>query len=104
MIDGCGFFRRFYHVVLPLLRPAVVTHIVLNVIGIWNDFLTPLVYTTSDDKKTLPLAIFSFVGNHATDWGAIFALLTLSMVPPLIFFLVTQKYIYQALTQGILKG
>ena len=104
MIDGCGFFRRFYYVVFPLLRPAVVTHIVLNVIGIWNDFLTPLVYITSDDKKPLPLAMFSFVSNHATDWGAIFALLTLSMIPPLLFFLIAQKYIYQALTQGVVKG
>lgn len=103
MIDGCGYLTRFLRVILPLLRPAVVTHIVLSSVGIWNDFLMPFLLITSDERKTLPLAVYTFQSNRVTDYGAIFAMLTLAVIPSTLLFLLTQRYFYNSVA-GAVKG
>lgn len=102
-IDGCGYFARFRIIILPLLRPAIVTHVVLSAVGIWNDFLMPFLLITSDDRKTLPLAVFAFQSNRVTDYGPIFAMLTLAVIPPTLLFLFTQRYFYNSVA-GAVKG
>ena len=102
-IDGCGYFARFRMIILPLLRPAIVAHVVLSAVGIWNDFLMPFLLITSDERKTLPLAVFAFQSNHATDYGPIFAMLTLAVIPPTLLFLFTQRYFYNSVA-GAVKG
>ena len=102
-IDGCSHVRTFWHVVLPLLRPALGTVFILNGVGIWNDFFTPLVYLAGSGQSTIPLAIYSFVGQYTSNWPLIFASLVISMIPILTLYLLFQRYIIRGFAGG-LKG
>ncbi len=102
-IDGCGYFQRFFQIIFPLLKPAIVTHIVFSASFIWNDFFMPFLFITSEDKKTLPPAIYSFQSNNVTDYGPIFAMLVLAVLPLVIFFLFSQRYFYDSVA-GSVKG
>jgi raffinose/stachyose/melibiose transport system permease protein len=102
-IDGCGPLKAFWHVVVPLLRPALGTCIILNSVGIWNDFFTPLIYLSGSGQVTIPMAIFQFVGQYVTNWPLIFASLLISMVPVLALYLIFQRYVIQGFAGG-LKG
>lgn len=103
-IDGCGYFRRFLTIVFPLMKPVSITFAVISSIGIWNDFLMPLLFITSETKRTLPLAIYSFTSSHASDLGGIFAMLNVALVPPVLFFVAMRKYFFEGLTAGAVKG
>ncbi|GAA5088029.1 carbohydrate ABC transporter permease [Microbacterium yannicii] len=102
-IDGCGNIRVWWHVVVPMLRPVLGTCIILNGVGIWNDFFTPLIYLAGSNQKTIPMAIFEFVGQYTANWPLIFAGLIISMVPILVLYLVFQRYVIQGFAGG-LKG
>lgn len=102
-IDGCGRLQAFWHVLFPLLGPVTGTVIILNIIFIWNDFMTPLLYLSGSRNLTLPVAIYSFVGEWAADWPTIFAGLIISMLPVLVAYFALQKRIMQGFAAGI-KG
>lgn len=102
-VDGAGPVRAFVKVVFPLLRPITGTVAILTSIGIWNDFFNPLIFLGGTDKGTLPLAIFSFVGEYATQWNLIFAAVIISLIPMLLFFLVAQRQMVKGFAGG-LKG
>ncbi|MET0888324.1 MAG: carbohydrate ABC transporter permease, partial [Mycetocola sp.] len=102
-IDGCSHVRTFWHVVLPLLRPALGTVFILNGVGIWNDFFTPLIYLAGSGQSTIPLAIYSFVGQYTSNWALIFASLVISMIPILTLYLIFQRYVIRGFAGG-LKG
>jgi len=102
-IDGCGYFQRFFSIIFPLLKPAVITHIVFSASFIWNDFFMPFLFITSEDKKTLPPAIYSFQSNNVTDYGPIFAMLVMAVLPLVFFFLFSQRYFYDSVA-GSVKG
>jgi len=103
-VDGLTRVGFFYHMVLPLARPGMVTVGVLAFIGSWNAYLLPLLLLTGDPKgMTLPLGITTFQGQHAADITAIMAYTSLSMIPALIFFLFMERRIVDGLT-GAVKG
>lgn len=102
-IDGCSPLMAFWHVVVPLLRPALGTCVILNSVGVWNDFFTPLIYLSGSGQVTIPMAIFQFVGQYTTNWPLIFASLLISMVPVLTLYLLFQRYVIQGFAGG-LKG
>jgi raffinose/stachyose/melibiose transport system permease protein len=102
-IDGCSNVGVFWYVVVPLLRPVLGTAVILIGVGIWNDFFTPLLYLAGGDQKTIPVALYQFVGQYATNWPIIFASLIISMIPILIIYLVFQRYVIQGFAGG-LKG
>lgn len=102
-IDGCSNVRVFWHVVVPLLRPVLGTVLILNAVGIWNDFFTPLVYLAGSSVQTIPLAIYQYVGQFVSNWPLIFASLIISMIPVLVLYLVFQRYVIQGFAGG-LKG
>lgn len=102
-IDGCSPIQTFWHVVVPLLRPVLGTCLILNAVGIWNDFFTPLVYLAGSDQVTIPMAIYQFVGQYVSNWPLIFASLIISMVPILALYLIFQRYVIQGFAGGI-KG
>jgi raffinose/stachyose/melibiose transport system permease protein len=102
-IDGCGPLATFWHVVVPLLRPVLGTCVILNGVGIWNDFFTPLIYLAGSEHVTIPMAIYEFVGQYVSDWPLIFASLIISVVPVLALYLVFQRYVIQGFSGG-LKG
>jgi raffinose/stachyose/melibiose transport system permease protein len=102
-IDGCSPIRTFWHVVVPLLRPALGTVLILNSVGIWNDFFTPLIYLAGSDQVTIPMAIYEFVGQYVNNWPLIFASLIISMLPILTLYLIFQRYVIRGFAGG-LKG
>ena len=102
-LDGCGPLRTFWHVVVPLLRPAIGTVAILNVISIWNSFFIPLLFLSGTGNETLPVRISGFVRTYYADWPAVFAALLISAAPILIAYFLLQKYIIQGFAGG-LKG
>ena len=104
IIDGCGYMRRFWCIIFPLLKPVVVTYALTALVFVWNDFLMPLMMISSEGKKPITLAVFSFVNEHQADYGAIFAMLVVAMIPPIILFGALQKHFYEGLSAGAVKG
>ncbi|MEV7867379.1 carbohydrate ABC transporter permease [Streptomyces sp. NPDC088124] len=103
LIDGCDHRQAFTRIVFPLLRPITGTVIILNAVFIWNDFFTPLLYLGGSGKETVPVGVFSFVGQYVSDYGLVFAGLVLAALPILIVFLLLQRYVIKGFASG-LKG
>lgn len=103
LIDGASHFQAFRKIVFPLLRPVTGTVIILNAIFVWNDFLTPLLYVGGTPLQTLPVAIYSFVGQYVSQWGLVFAGLVIGMTPILVVYFLLQRYIIRGFASG-LKG
>ena len=103
-IDGCGPFRFFWRILLPLSRPVLATVSVLAIVGSWNAFLLPLVVLTEADNWTLPLGVTNYSQQYTADLAKILAFTTLSMVPALIFYAFAERHIVAGLTTGALKG
>ena len=104
MIDGCSPVSTFFRVVLPIMKPTYISVAILEAMWIWNDFLLPyLVF--SKDYKTVPIAIQYLKGGYGSvDWGAMMAMLTVSIIPIVIFYLICQKYIIKGAIAGAVKG
>jgi raffinose/stachyose/melibiose transport system permease protein len=102
-IDGCSNAKVFFYIVVPLLRPVLGTCLILNAVGIWNDFFTPLIYLAGSNNLTIPMAIYQFVGQYVSNWPVIFASLIISMIPVLALYLLFQRYVIQGFAGG-LKG
>jgi raffinose/stachyose/melibiose transport system permease protein len=103
-IDGCGILGFFWHILLPLARPALTAVAVLQVIGGWNEFFLSLLVLNDAKLWPLTLGIQQFQGQYGTDWAPIMAYITLLMIPAIVFYLVAEKYIVTGLTGGELKG
>jgi raffinose/stachyose/melibiose transport system permease protein len=103
LMDGAGQIRVFYSVVFPLLRPVTGTVAILTGISIWNDFFNPLIFVSGTPSATLPIAIYSFVGEYASQWNVIFAAIIIALLPMLAFFLVAQRQMVKGFAGG-LKG
>ena len=105
LIDGCGEFRFFLTIVVPLVAPITVTVIILNTLCMWNDFLLPLIMITDSDNYTVMLSTNILFGQYSNnDWSAILATLVLAMLPMVSLYLFLQKYIMKGITEGALKG
>lgn len=106
MIDGCTPLQTFFGVVIPILKPTAITVAILNAMWVWNDYLLPyLVIGLSTDYKTIPVVVQYLVGSYgAKDIGAMMALLVLSIIPIIIFYLTCQKYIIEGVMSGAVKG
>ena len=107
MIDGCNPIQTFFKIVFPVLKPTTVTIAVLNVMWIWNDYLLPnMVLGTSPGKTTLPVAIQMVTqGSYgSTDYGMLMAMIVLTIIPVVVFYLFGQKYIIKGVTAGAVKG
>lgn len=103
-IDGCGYFRKYLHIILPLCKPALIILGLFTFIGSWNNYFGQLIYLSSPDKMTIALFIASLKDTHANgvQWGMIMAATTLSIIPISIVYLKSQKYFVQGIaTTGI---
>lgn len=103
-IDGCNPFQTFWKVTFPLLGPCTASMVVLNGLGIWNDFLMPYLALPSDKAKTITVEVYSFVGQYTARWDIVFAGTVCSIVPALIIFILLQKYFVKGITAGAAKG
>nr|WP_184829971.1 carbohydrate ABC transporter permease [Jiangella mangrovi] len=103
MIDGASQLRAFRSVVFPLMRPVTGTVIILNAIGCWNAFLVPNLFLSGSGRQTIPVAVYSFVGEFATQWNLVFAGLVIGMAPILLVYLLLQRRMIRGFASG-LKG
>lgn len=104
VIDGATRNKVFTIVVLPLLRPALATVAIYNLIPFWNDLWFPLIFINNDAHKTLLLGVTRLFGQYMTDWSRILAVLTLSAIPVLVLYLTMSKNFIRGLTAGAIKG
>ncbi|MCI2416847.1 carbohydrate ABC transporter permease [Saccharopolyspora sp. K220] len=102
-IDGASAFQAFRRVIMPLLLPVTGTVIVLDGLAVWNEFFTPLLYLGGTDNVTVPVQIYSFVGEYSSNWGQIFAGLLMASFPILVLFFIFQRYMIRSFGSG-LKG
>lgn len=103
-IDGCNTFQVFWKVVFPVLKPTAITVAILNTMWIWNDYLLPYL-VIGNDYKTIPIAVQYLKGGYGSvDMGALMAMLVLSIIPVVIFYLTSQKYIIKGVAAGAVKG
>jgi raffinose/stachyose/melibiose transport system permease protein len=103
-MDGCGLYRTFFSIVMPLMKPALATVAILNTFHIWNDFLMPMLFLPSTGMKTLTVQLFSFVGQYFNDWSPIFAGIFLIVYPLVIVYVFAQRFIIKGITAGAVKG
>lgn len=103
-IDGCGPLRIFWKIFLPLTKPAVATLAVFNILGVWNEFLWPLLVIQDNDLKTLPIGLATFQGLYATDHNLLMAGAVVSLIPMLIAFLFAQRYFVEGIALSGMKA
>lgn len=103
MIDGAGTWRRYWSLALPLSKPAVGTVVIFAFLGTWDEFAWALTVLNDVEKRTLPIAIALFQGQHSTSWGLVFAASLLAIIPVLLVYIVFQRNFVAGLTTGALK-
>lgn len=101
-VDGASEYR-IYWMILPLIRPAIGTVMVFNMIPIWNDLWFPLILAPSEANKTVTLGAQTFLGQFVNDWNAVLASLSLAMVPMIILYILFSRQLIQGLTSGAVK-
>ena len=103
-IDGCNTLEVFWKVVFPILKPTAITVAILNTMWIWNDYLLPYL-VIGNNYKTIPIAVQYLKGGYGSvDMGAMMAMLVLSIIPVVVFYLSSQKYIIKGVASGAVKG
>ena len=104
IIDGCGPLRLFFQVILPLLKPTVVTVIVVQSVAVFNDFVHPLYFLPGEQNATVQLTLYNFMSQYSTQWNLLFMNILLITIPPLIVFLFFNRQIVAGMTSGAVKG
>lgn len=102
-LDGCSPLGTWWRILLPLMKPALLTVVIFSFIGRWNDLLGPLLYLNSQEKFTLSLGLMAFRGMYSTAWNQLMAASIVVMLPCLVLFFVAQRYFIQGLIIGGLK-
>jgi raffinose/stachyose/melibiose transport system permease protein len=104
LMDGAGPFTIYWRIILRLVRPALATVAIFNLVPIWNDLWFPLIFIRKDDQRTLILGVTRLFGEYQTDWSKILAVLSLSCVPVILLYLTMAKQFIAGLTAGAVKG
>lgn len=103
-IDGCGFFGRYFRIILPLSRNGIVTAATFQFLTCWNEFVFANLLTSSQDVRTIQLGIRYFTNQFSTDFVSMYAAIVISIVPSIIGYMIFQKQIVSGLTSGAVKG
>ncbi|MCL2699304.1 MAG: carbohydrate ABC transporter permease [Defluviitaleaceae bacterium] len=104
VIDGCGRFRVLVQITVPLIRPAIATVGIYNLVPFWNDLWFPLIFINSERSKTLLLGVTRLFGQYQTDWSKVLAVLTLSSLPVMVLYLIMNRQFIKGMTAGAVKG
>lgn len=102
-VDGLSEYTIFFRLVLPLVRPAMATVAVFNMIPIWNDLWFPLILAPSEETKTLTLGSQVFIGQFVTDWNAVLSALSMAILPVLILYVIFSRQLIRGITSGAVK-
>ena len=103
MLDGASYITIFTKIILPLLKPAIVTVIIVKGVNVYNDFYTPFLYMPKTDLQVISTALFKFKGPYGSQWEVISAGVMIAIIPTLIAFLALQRYIYNGFAAGSVK-
>lgn len=103
IMDGASYFTIFFRIMIPLLKPAIITVLILKGVTFYNDFYTPYLYMPKPELAVISTALFRFKGPYGTQWEVICAGVIITMLPALILFLLLQKQIYSGMTSGAVK-
>lgn len=103
-IDGCSVIRKFFVIVLPLLKPVISTVVIIVTLNVWNEFMTPLLFLQSRENDVILQEVTRNIGQFSTDWTALFPMLMLGVAPLMIFYIFMQKYIIAGVAAGAVKG
>ncbi|MEH7073423.1 carbohydrate ABC transporter permease [Neobacillus drentensis] len=103
LIDGCGRFKLFFHIILPLLKPVSATVVVLTAVSVYNDFVNPLYFFPGSENATLQLTLYNFMSMYITKWNLLFTNILVISIPPLILFIIFNKKIVAGMTAGSVK-
>ena len=101
--DGLSEYNIFFHIILPLLRPAMATVAVFTMIPVWNDLWFPLLLAPAGGKQTITLGIQQFLGQYITDWNSVLSALSTAIIPVLILYLIFSRQLIRGLTSGAVK-
>lgn len=104
IIDGCNTWQLFWRVVFPLMKPTMITLVILDVIWIWNDYLLPSLTLKSASNRTIPIGTQIFFGQYTIEWNMAMAALMLTIIPVVVFYLCAQKHIVKGVASGAVKG
>lgn len=102
-IDGCGDLRIWWNIILPLIKPSLATLAILTFLGSWNEFLVALIFTTTDEMKTIPVGLSVLLGVYGIHWENLTAVTVLSFIPVFVIFVFGQRFIVSGLTSGAIK-
>lgn len=103
-IDGCSIYRTYFSIVLPLLKPAMATLVIMQSFQIWNDYLMSSLFVSKNQLKTMTVAIQALFSQQTSDYSTAFAAIVLSVLPIAILFIALQKYFIKGMTVGAVKG
>lgn len=104
IMDGAGAWRRYRQLILPLSRPAIATVSIFSFLACWDEYVWALTIINDPDKRTLPIAISLFQGQHLTDWGLVFAASAIAIIPVILIFSIFQRQFISGLSSGALTG
>ncbi len=104
IIDGCGYTQIFFRILMPLIRPIMITIAIFTFMGVWNDFQGPLLYLQREEKFTLALGLLTFRGSYSSKWNLLMAASAAMIVPAILLFAVGQKYFLEGITLTGIKG
>lgn len=104
VLDGCGPWRLFFNIIMPMMKSSMVTAAVLCFLNTWNEFVMPLYFLNSSEKWPMTLAVYNFFGQYSKSWNLICADILLTCLPVIIMYLVCQKHIVGGQTAGAVKG
>lgn len=100
-IDGCTKWRLFWNIILPIAKPAVATLVITDFLATWNEYLLASVIINDNTKKTVPVGIMTFVGEHGTDYGYLCAGVLLSVIPVMMIYLMFQRYFVEGMAGAV---
>lgn len=104
IMDGCTYFGVFFRILFPLLKPAIMTSLVLKGVSVYNEYYASSLYLTLPELKTISTALYTFTGPYGNQYNYICAGVLITIIPILIFFLVFQKQVYSGMASGAVKG
>jgi raffinose/stachyose/melibiose transport system permease protein len=104
MMDGCGYFRYFFYITLPLSGPILATVAIISFVDSWNAYLLPLIVLNSESRYPWTLGLMAYQGQYSTLWQLVLAFITLTILPAILMFLVAQRWIVAGLTAGAVKS
>lgn len=103
-LDGCGIFKTFFHIMLPLVKPALATISVFTFLSTWNEMMFAITFINSEKYRTLTVGIMQMVGKYTTDWGTMGAGLMVATIPTVLIYLIFSRQVQSGMVSGAVKG